>query len=59
MGGKKNSKEDVNVSSAESNHSGNSSEDSEEQDYVVERVVDKKVSKNGKVCNSVFFFLFQ
>lgn len=45
MGGKKNSKEDVNATSSES---GNSSEDETEPEYVVEKVVDKRVVK-GKV----------
>ena len=58
MGGKKNSKEDVNVSSPESVNSGSegSSGDEEGEDYVVERVVDKKVSKNGKVSDSLGFW---
>lgn len=60
MGGKKNSKEDVNVSSAESVNSGSdgSSGDEEGEDYVVERVVDKQVSKNGKVSGSLGFWSF-
>lgn len=45
MVGRKNSKEDVNDSSAES---GNSSEDETEPEYVVEKVVDKRITK-GKV----------
>lgn len=45
MGGKKNSKEDVNVSSAESVQSS----EAEEEDYSVERVLDKRM-KQGKVC---------
>lgn len=46
MGGKKSSKEDSNVSSNESGHS--SSDDGNEPEYTVERVVDRKYVK-GKV----------
>lgn len=50
MGGKKNSKEDVNASSADSVHS---SEDDDAPEYVVERIVDKKMVK-GQVSEIVF-----
>lgn len=56
MGGKKNSKEDINeeeITSAESD--GSDSGEEEGEDYVVERVVDKKVDKNRKV--RTFFIL--
>lgn len=46
MGRLKSSKEDVNASSAESVQS---SDDVDEPEYVVERIVDKKFVKN-KVC---------
>lgn len=45
----KNSKEDVNMSSAES--SGSSDEDEDETEYVVEKVVGKRIQK-GKVSFS-------
>lgn len=45
MVGKKSSKEDINVQSVDSDETG----DEGEEDYVVERVVDKKTHK-GKVC---------
>lgn len=45
MVGKKSSKEDISVPSVESDETG----DEGEEDYVVERVVDKKTYK-GKVC---------
>lgn len=58
MGGKKSSKEDVNMSSAESvRSSDDDDEQNEEDDYNVERVVDKRTHK-GKVSLRLFTLLF-
>lgn len=53
MGGKKNLKEDDNVNSAEEIESADNNSSGEEEgdeDYVVERVLDKRL-RNGKVIN--------
>lgn len=52
MGGKKNSKDEVNDESAESVHS---SDEAEEEDYVVEKVMNKRKVK-GKVSFILKFY---